>query len=114
MEEEEAAKTSHPLIFIKHPLTVRGSPGDNSPAFPFARQMAPFSPTAEKKKRKKGRKKKKKKIETFAGSSPLISSHRSRGVNWLKLTRGGKGSGIEKTREFFSRERLTRATCLGS
>ena len=52
VEEEEAAKTSHPLIFIKHPLTVRGSPGDNSPAFPFARQMAPFSPTAEKKIKK--------------------------------------------------------------
>lgn len=49
------AKTSHPLIFIKHPLTVRGFPGDNSSSLPSL-QIVPF-PDAGK-------------IENFAGSSP--------------------------------------------
>lgn len=50
-------KTSHPLIFIKDPLTVRGSPGDNSPALLSRDKWPSFSDW--------------KKIEILAGSSPL-------------------------------------------
>lgn len=64
------AKTSHPLIFIKRPLTVRGSPSDNSP--PFPRDKWTPLPTGKQEEEEEGVEKKNRSLGRVIAFEPRL------------------------------------------